>query len=366
MAYSIYKPLTNPANLADASARNQVVISSEPALGLWSGDTGSLSAIFTSSVQVANSGEFYYDLYNLNPSGSDSAEVQFAVSYGHISGSGSPQLSALNTSTLPTLVTYRQFANLLLSPGQQVFTFGPSTDATLQYTSPDIYAIVFNRARFKQALDPGNWQLGLSGSSGVKTFIDNSGLGQASIGNVAVNNSYDVVEGTIAGGPTGGSTYFGKVYPDYGLILLNPQRVSSSVGFRPSVLGAYTGSATNPFGAFTGSVGTSYQYQHEGLVRSISGSMRAGTPFLARSVEKVKSINYFVRAFADEFNYTNNPTILSSSGNVLADFRRIPKTYITTVGLYNNSNELLAVAKLSRPLEKSIDKEATIRVRLDF
>ena len=47
-------------------------------------------------------------------------------------------------------------------------------------------------------------------------------------------------------------------------------------------------------------------------------------------------------------------------------FVQDPKAYITTVGLYNNNNELLAVAKLSQPLLKSRDREAVIKVRLDF
>ena len=43
-----------------------------------------------------------------------------------------------------------------------------------------------------------------------------------------------------------------------------------------------------------------------------------------------------------------------------------PQTYITTVGLYNDNNELLAVAKLSRPLLKDFTKELLVRVKLDF
>lgn len=358
MTYTIYKTLGEGSSY---------VMTDEVKIGAWSGDTGSLSAIYTSSAQFGLTGEFYYDLYNLNPSGSDSAEVQFSVAYGHVSGSGSPALSNRNDSTLPTLSTYRQYKNLL-GITDPVFKFGPSSDTTQQYNSPDIYVISFNRARYKQAIDAGNWQLSLSGSSGVKTFIDNSGLGQAARGDLVVNNVYDVMQGTIAGG-TIGSTYYGKVYPDYGLIVLNPQRIAADVGFTAATENNRTANS-NPYAAYTGSItstGYPYQYQHEGLVRSISGSMSRSSPFIARSVEQVKSINYFIRAFNNEFNYTNNPTMITgSAGQVLPDFRLEPKTYITTVGLYNTQNELLAVAKLSKPLQKGRDKEATIRVRLDF
>jgi len=82
---------------------------------------------------------------------------------------------------------------------------------------------------------------------------------------------------------------------------------------------------------------------------------------------ELNSSIYFCRAMNNEFNYSANPTYLSASQirvkNVLSDN---PVSYITTVGLYNTNNELLAVAKLSEPLKKSPDTEFTIRVRLDY
>ena len=69
-----------------------------------------------------------------------------------------------------------------------------------------------------------------------------------------------------------------------------------------------------------------------------------------------------------EFNYSANPSFISSStGAIIFDsFIQNPTTYITTVGLYNDSQELLATAKLSRPLEKDFTKELLVRVKLDF
>ena len=96
--------------------------------------------------------------------------------------------------------------------------------------------------------------------------------------------------------------------------------------------------------------------------------MGRGADFQARSAEIVSSNHYFLRLNNREFNYSNNPTFASGSEGQLsnADFENDPKVYVTTVGLYNDMNELLAVAKLSRPLEKSFSKEALLRVRLDF
>jgi len=69
----------------------------------------------------------------------------------------------------------------------------------------------------------------------------------------------------------------------------------------------------------------------------------------------------------NDFNYSSNPTYLSSSKIVVKNTSLdAPLAYITTCGLYSSDNELLAVAKLSECLRKSSDQEYTIRVRLDF
>ena len=357
MAYNIFTTLSPADDIAS-------IRGNEVTTGLWSGDTGSLSAVYTSSVQVANSGEFYYDLYN--GSNITTSDIQFAVAYGHVSGGGSPTLTTKNDSTVPTQVIYSQYRNILLAEDVEKFTInGTTTD--------DIYVINIERARLRQAIDPGNWQLGLSGSNGVFTFIDNSGLGTAVAGNLVASNVYEIRSGSLSSGLyTSNTQSFGLVFPDYGVVILRPSLITTTVGFTGSnsVVNAKTAypSPNQPFAPYTGSAASVYQYQHEGLVRSISGSMTAGSPFIARSAESITSTNYFIRLKNSNYNYSNNPTYYTGSNpqNVLEPFRVKPITYVTTIGLYNDSNELLAVAKMSRPLEKSFDKEALIRVRLDF
>lgn len=356
MAYNIFTELSQTDDITTISGIDVTT-------GMWSGDTGSLSAIYTSSVQFATSGEFYYDLYNgANIADSD---IQFSVAYGHVSGGGSPPLTTLNTSTLPTQVTYAQYRNILLGKDVELFTFNETA-------SNDIYVINMQRSRLKQAIDPGNWQLGLSGSNGIRTFIDDSGLGTAVVGNLIANNVYNIRSGSLdSNGQVtyANSTVYGLVFPDFGAIVLYPELISASVGFSGSNSATGMRSVTaGPFAPYTGSAISAYQYQHEGLVRSISGSMAAGVPFIARSAETITSTNYFVRLKNSQYNYSNNPTYYTGSNpqNVLEPFRVKPITYVTTIGLYNDSNELLAVAKLSRPIQKSTDKEALIRVRLDY
>ena len=82
---------------------------------------------------------------------------------------------------------------------------------------------------------------------------------------------------------------------------------------------------------------------------------------------ELNSTIYFCRVNHNEFNYSSNPTYLSSSQirvkNVESDQ---PASYITTVGLYSSDNELLATAKLSEPLKKTPENEMILRVRLDY
>jgi hypothetical protein len=107
---------------------------------------------------------------------------------------------------------------------------------------------------------------------------------------------------------------------------------------------------------------------------NLSGSMallkalEGGADFQVRRTENVSTSHYFVRANNREFNFSNNPTFVTGSVGafVNSSFERDPKVYITTVGLYDDANELLAVAKTSKPIEKSFDKEVAIKVKLDF
>jgi hypothetical protein len=125
---------------------------------------------------------------------------------------------------------------------------------------------------------------------------------------------------------------------------------SGGIGF------LYSGSAPA-----TGTINTSPNFS---LFRAISGS----GAFKLNSEETITSDYIFVRPRSSEFNYSENPSFISgSTGEVLyPEFINSPQVYITTVGLYNDNNELLAVAKLSRPLVKDFTKEALVRVKLDF
>jgi len=331
--------------------------------GLFSSNASSLSVMFTGSLQTSSSKQYYYEVYNGN---STTSEPQFSVAFGHRLGSGSSAAGTLNDS--PSKAIYSQYKLLLLNPGDTSFTFASGD------SSDEIYAINFNRARIKDKLDPGNWQLSLceltgsryannvftgsnvvpSGSNRVISLIDDSGLNQQT-NLTSAGRVYNIVSGSITSGVfnTSAPRYYGLVYPDMGIAILNGNALDASMSFN-----TVTGSNTAGDNAWK-------------LYTSISGAMSINTTtnaFRARNEETITSTHYFVRVKNGEYNFSNNPSFVTGSVGEFAQptFINDPKTYITTIGMYNDRQELLAVAKLSQPVQKSFSNEALIKVKLDF
>ena len=86
------------------------------------------------------------------------------------------------------------------------------------------------------------------------------------------------------------------------------------------------------------------------------------------SLNMLKRSVFFTRAFNQQFNYSNNPTSISNAslGSISSNLTGNPTTFITTVGLYNTNNELLAVAKTAPPVKKDFDTEKVFAVRLQY
>jgi hypothetical protein len=339
--------------------------------GIWSGDTGSLAinATYTSSAQIASvSGKYYIDVYN-GVTSSTASEVQFSIAYGDKSGSGAPTLTQDDSSTLPTKATYNQYRNILLDSGDSYFSVYSGSTAGA-HDLENFYAININRARYKERLDPGNISIKLVGSLGTVTLIDDSGGTDENV--TTSGRVYNLVSGSLnIGSALSASinTYtssngqgWGLFYPDMGIILLNPAALAAKVNAN---LSAATGSITGVY--HNNSRSASVEIGVSGSIALLK-ALASGSDFQVRRTENVSTSHYFVRANNREFNFSNNPTFTTGSVGefVQATFERDPRVYITTVGLYDDANELLAVAKTSKPVEKSFDKEVAIKVKLDF
>ena len=340
---------------------------------LWSNGVSTYTTYFTSSLLNSTQKQYYYEIVN---STSSNADAQMAVTYGHRLGSGSYSGGG-STNDSPTRAIYSQYKNLLLSPTDTQFSFYGN------FISDSIYVISVNRARLKERLNSGTWQLNLaelngnsfsnsvytgsnvqvSSSNRVVSLIDDSQYTT----NADTSNGgrvYNIVSGSISTGIFGGTissaNTYGQVYPDLGLIVLNANSLNTYLKFN-SVTSSFTttGSSLIPGGDNAWK-----------LYTSISGAaaINSSLGFTARNEETVKSKIIFVRAFNNEFNFSTNPTFVTGSDNRLAQptMNGNPKVYVTTVGLYDSNYNLVAVAKLSKPLLKSFEREISIRVKLDF
>ena len=338
--------------------------------GLWSNGSGSLSgAIATGSTATiaghsgSDASKYYLNVFLTGSNTGSTAPIEFAVAYGHKYGSGSVQLTTSDSALLPTKAIYSQYRILLNNnfegDADDFFTFY-SSSVEDGFQSNEIYVINLARARYRQQADAGNIKITLSGSNGTSfTFIDDSGkkfsdkAGKAgTVFNIVSgsNNLGTELDATIHSYVASNQQGFGKFYPHLGIILLNPAAIAQVVGSELTPVATQTPSAET--------------YNHRRLFNAI----KAGGDFEMRRTENVSTQHFFVRATNREFNFSNNPTFTSGSDGTLREpsFETDPKTYITSVGLFNDANELMAVAKTSQPIAKSFDKEVLIKVKLDF
>lgn len=364
---TIYKQFQD----SDIASTEKTTVSS----GLFSGGAASLSEFFYSAT-LGDVSASYIPVYNKVTSDS-TAQVQFAVGYANYGGSGSIGNTTKTTAgNRETAALYRQFRNVILGQGTEKFSFTGKTYGTVAGGDPDgqddFVFVAFNRAQMREKADPGNWELHLSGSgngqSGIKLIDDSSATTNTTIN--SANRVFNVVSGSIASGTADIKTAAsaetstgapGLFYPDLGIILLNAAWLTQA-----NVKSMVFSTGTNTFGNNAKVAFNSISHSVAG-----AGAKNAGY-FAARREEEISSTSYFARAHNQEFNFSSNPTYetTDSNGNRGAftqpTFKGDPKSYITQVGLYNESRELLAIAKLSQPVLKSFSREAVVKVKLDF
>lgn len=316
-------------------------------------------------------GQYYTNVY------AEDTEY-FAVAYGDYVNSGSSYYNcdSINPGdqvlTNETKIIYSQYKNILLQPGDDLFSFASGSVSTPQ-DGESIFVMNFSADKMKDQIDPGQLQINFNGSRGEYSYIDDS---------IVVNkqqNVYNMISGSVINGvPTpylkNGSVVYegiGLFYPSNGVVIFNAINLEKRVGITQNdalLNRAVLGSNCNNNPPF--------EFQNNWRIwsRDFYNRLKQSTRSMAvRKSEFVPSTNYFVRVKNKEFNYTNNPTFVSdgvdglTKGTIIyQDLINNPRTYITGVGLYNSDNELLAVGKLSRPVQKSFDSELLIKVRIDF
>jgi hypothetical protein len=316
---------------------------------VWSGNSPELTEYYYSTAQFIQAGDYYLSIYQTS-STDPSAEVQFDIAYGNEFGSGSLEYNTSVPGVSPASTIYGQYRSLVLEDENSVFKFG---EVEQNY----FYAINVSRARYKEKLLPGSLNLTLRSGSNILSLTDNSQDVTLPIF-YGTQRAYQIISGSNGtsytgsnAGYTAASGSYGLFLPDISTILLN-------------------GKALDLTGANGGiDLKTNLTSNTDGQnTLKLYDALVSGSSFELNSEETITSDFVFVRSRNAEFNYSTNPSFISgSTGEVIYPyFINNPQVYPTTVGLYNDANELLAVAKLSRPLQKNFTKEALVRVKLDF
>lgn len=352
----------------------------------WHTNTFDLLNVQTASFQNENLKKFYLEMEVTNSNFSVNSyfltesinkATQFSLFYGDRLGSGSLETNYF----FPSKTVYKQYANKCLEPEDDTFTFADGIN------SDRIYGITFSQQHFEDAINPTYFQLALreltgdlysnatytgsnvaykTGSYKLLTLISDN----TSNDNILTQNGrrFNLVSGSIASGivtnSNGEYDYYGIMYPDLGLALLDATRLDSALNFN-----SVTGSNIDGFNSLK-------------LFKSIEGAvvLNSGTSSIASiasppshsfivRADKVTNVNYYfanIRSY--DYNYSTNPTYITGSSGQLKynSFISNPYTYISAIGLYNDQNDLLAVAKMSKPLKKYFGKEYLVKIKLEF
>jgi len=174
----------------------------------------------------------------------------------------------------------------------------------------------------------------------------------------------------------------GLMFYDRGIAVFDLEKITSASQFMSGVIDGMTpsglqvlGGASTPTSGtakfvpdFVVSASIDNVIDHVCSARFQSGS---NTALTFQNVTNINSTLIFCRTSADEFNYSANPTFVDNDNRIVVidqgqEDTQQSFTFVTSVGLYDANDNLLAVAKLSRPVEKSPERDFTLRVRLDF
>lgn len=367
--YEPEPPLIGAGNVYKRIDRSDIIKDLDEIIthGLWSDDKHILDNYY---IDTSDTSSYNYkiDVYN-KPLSDNCTERQFSILYGDYEGKGDKDLGGLDHETL-TKAIYSQYANILLPSSDDKFIInGKEQDY--------IYIIDVNQERFKSIMDPGNWELALYGiapddsgslidstisSIGVTLtsfddghYIDSSTLEDEQVN--FTNKVYGISYGHLEDKNYDTDEEIGLFYPNNGILILSGEYLDSEKGFATNRNIEKNG--CNPYRLWLSMQG----------VLDMQEKDDSGDPFgfRGRDMERRRNILCFVRVPYAMFNYSNNPTYVSgSNGLINDDFVKTDRAYMTSIGLYNEQKELLAVGKLSKATLSSYTDESLFAVKLSY
>ena len=287
---------------------------------------------------------------------------------------------------------YRQYAQLLLGNASGRFSapFSNAVPGGADNVDEALF-LSFKRLFVRDGIKRETFAVRMHQSSSSPTAEDVTGVVST---NLTINNTFpatgsaiftDVgsatsIERSETGGDVGNivnasntSETVGLMFYQQGIAVFDMSKIYHGNQIMTGSVASVGAISTTPISAsfipgFIVSASMDEVIDHITTTRFLSGS---STVLTFQNNTKINSTLVYCRATADEFNFSSNPTYTNSEGRIRvinSGQDNIEKgfAFVTTVGLYDANEELLAVAKLSRPVEKNDQKDLTFRVRLDF
>ena len=325
-----------------------------------------MTTFYTGSTNVSHS-KYFIPVWDKTPEKHD-AYHHFDIAYAHINGSGSSYTSSL-IDMLPSKSIYRKYMLECMGSTNGKFKF--KNDKESDY----FYVIQFDRNDFKDRIDPGNMQITLCPLSSSKnqmintgsnfyvdqtrgeifTLIDDSNdADESQSANRYIQDHYYLISGSIQEGvyDEDNTESWGVVFPKSGIMILDGTMLDQSCSFNTVTASIDGDNNRKLFLSISGSCSGH-------TIRTISGS------WYARSTEEYMRETYLCRLHSEEFNYSNNYTYHTNTSGSLRYYSTLtPFTYITTIGLYSNNGDLVAVGKTRKPLRKDVNTEYVFQVRV--
>lgn len=340
---STYKPISSNDSVATRTLLHEVI----PLTGTIVSGTYSDNNIKNYSHQMFQS---VYDYPYLSSSANHIFDITVGIS------SDSTLSSSLGTQIAKKINNYNQMAQLMVgyNTTNQIQKFDQDGDLGGGTKIKEAFFFSFSRLLSKDEVKKGSFNLQiLTGSANAtpSSILTISDYGAAT--DYRTNSPAGEFGVLYTSSAAASGTGVGLIYYQAGLVVLTASVFNGNFGPRSDT------------STYTSSVG---RYITSGSITGSCNGLRNRIYNVQfNNTTELNSTAYFCRANHNEFNYSTNPTYLSGGQVVVKNNASdAPVSYITTVGLYSADNELLAVAKLSEPLKKSIDNELTVRVRLDY
>lgn len=285
---------------------------------------------------VDNLGGYFQSIYDASPTSSLSTPL-FDITYGYATGSVHNLVGSSTSSNTEKVKVYRQMASLLLGDPDATFTMNSTA-------AKEAFFVAVRRSMMKDELKKGSIAVELSGGVGTTTLTDTNA---AASFKQAVGGDYAPLYSSASG-----SIETGQVWYQAGIIVVHPD----STFHKDTPL-------------FSGS-NQLHSVERSGTINNCVDGFRNWTNKVDfHNQTNLHSSIFFCRAYNTEFNYSSNPTFVddnqrirvTSGSNILQT-----RAYVTTVGLYDENDNLLATAKVNKPLMKSFENELILRMRLDY